>query len=87
MANITEMEENDLAQQRWALDQQPMVVGPGVGGEEPMSLAWFAHAYQYAVFNQQTFALLMLSNIAVFLCGENEFFAIIKATIDGSSCA
>ena len=53
----------------WALDEQPRVVGPGVGGEEPVSLAWFIHAFNFAVFNPQTTVLLVLSNLAVILCG------------------
>jgi hypothetical protein len=88
-ANFSEtlnVDQKSMAQQIWALDQQPMVVGPGVGGEEPMSLAWFTHAFQYAIFNQQTLVLLMLSNIAVFICGKSRFCEKMQTSIDGEHC-
>ena len=54
----------------WPSDEKPRVVGPGVGGEEPVSFAWFVHAFNFAVFNPQTMILLVLSNLAVLLCGK-----------------
>ena len=51
-------------------DERPGVVGPGVGGEEPISITWFLHALQFAVWNPQTMGLLFLSNLAVILCGR-----------------